>query len=138
MWFSPLLAGAAALAGGGTITRPNSDVVVTGWTASTGTVLYDMIDEASASDADYIISPGLSSPAPAVFGLNASLASGTYDVRVRARRTASSGEIRVLLQDSGGTTVGTSGWQSLSGSFATYVLNVTTTGSAARARIEVQ
>lgn len=34
--------------------RPDSDVTVSGWTPSTGSTLYECIDESSASDADYI------------------------------------------------------------------------------------
>jgi len=66
------------------------------------------------------------------------LSTGTYNVRTRARRTGTSGQIRALLLDSGGTTVGTGSWQSLTGSFTTYTLSVTTTGTAARVRLEVQ
>lgn len=119
--------------------RPSSDITTTGWSASSGAVLFDMIDEASAADGDYIISPELGgSPGPAVFGLTPTLPIGTHQIEIRARRTAGVGQVRVILQDSGGTTVGTSAWQSLTASFATYAPSVTTTGTAARASIEVQ
>ena len=122
------------------ITRPNSDVTVTGWTGDPdNTNLYNNIDETSASDTDFIISPSLgASPGPAVFGLTQSLTAGTYNVRTRARYTGTAGQIRVLLLDSSGTTVGTGSWQALTGSFTTYNLSVTTTGTAARVRLEVQ
>ena len=139
MWFSPLLPGAAQQQSTSAFTRPSSDITTTGWTASTGSVLYDMIDESVASDADYIISPSLSgSPGPAIFGLTQTLSAGTYAVKTRARRTGASGQIRALLLDSGGSTVGTGSWETLTGSFATYSLSVTSSGTAARVRLEVQ
>lgn len=139
MWFAPLLLGGAQLLAGGGISRPSSDVTTTGWTASSGSVLYDMIDEVTPSDTDYIISPAINStPGPAVFGITPTQASGTYNVRLRAKRTGSSGDIRALLLDSGGATVGTSSWQALTGSFAQYTLSVTTSGTAARVQLEVR
>ena len=122
------------------ISRPSSDITVTDWTGDPdNTNLYNNIDEVSASDTDYIISPSLGgSPGPAIFGLNESLAAGTYTVRARARRTGASGEIRALLLDSSGTTVGTGSWQPVTGTFDTYALTVTTSGTAARVRIEVK
>jgi hypothetical protein len=119
--------------------RPNSDITTTGWTPSTGSVLYEMIDEAVPSDADWINSPDVvSSPGPAVFGLSGAVVTGPVDIKIRARRVATVGQIRVLLQDGSGTTVGTSSWQSLTDTFTTYTLSVTTTGTTARARLEVQ
>lgn len=139
MWFSPVLIGGAQLLAGGGIARPTSDITTTGWSASSGSVLYDMIDEVTPSDTDYIISPALNAtPGAAVFGIAPTQGSGTYEVRLRGRRTDVSGDIRVLLLDSSGATVGTSPWQALTGTFATYALSVTTTGTAARVRLEVQ
>jgi hypothetical protein len=140
MWFSPLLPGGAQLQSGAAITRPNSDITVTGWVGDPdNTNLYANIDETSPSDTDLIRSPSLgASPGPAIFGLTQSLSTGTYNVRTRARRTGTNGQIRALLLDSGGTTVGTGSWQSLTASFTTYNLSVTTTGTAARVRLEVQ
>ena len=124
---------------GATTAVASSDITTTGWTPSAGAVLFDMIDEAVASDADWISSPDLgASPGPAVFRLSGSIAAGAVDVMVRARRVSSVGQIRVLLQNNAGTTIGTSAWQSLTDTFATYTLSVTTTGITDRARIEVQ
>ncbi len=121
-----------------TTARPNADLTVTGWTASGGGSLFDMIDEASASDADYITSPALSpSTAPATFGLQYPLAAGTWTIGIRARTTAGAGTLTVELLDSGGTVVGTSAGQALTTTFATYSLSITTTGVAARARITI-
>jgi hypothetical protein len=125
---------------GGDIARPSSDITVTGWTGSPdNTNLYTNIDETVASDTDYILSPSVSdSPGPAIFGIFPTLASGSYTVKVRARRTGSVGQVRALLLDSSGTTVATSSWQALTTSATTYELSVTTTGTAARLRFEVQ
>jgi len=98
-----------------------------------------MLDEAVASDTDFITSPVINgSQGPAIFGLGNTLAAGTYDIRIRARRTDAAGDIRLLLLDGSNATQGTSSWQSLTASFAPYTLSVTTTGSAVRARLEVQ
>lgn len=125
---------------GGDIARPSSDITVTGWTGSPdNTALYANIDETTASDTDYIMSPSVSdSPGAATFGIFPSLASGSYTIKVRARRTGSVGQVRALLLDSSGTTVGTSSWQSLTTSATTYNLALLTTGTAARLRFEVQ
>ena len=137
--FKPVTRTIGAVISGVTISRPSSDITTTGWTASSGAVLYDMIDESVASDVDYIISPSLSgSPGPAVFGLSSTLDAGTYNVRTRARRTGTTGQIRALLLDASGTTVGTGSWQALTQTPITYELSVTTSGTAARVRIEVQ
>lgn len=123
------------------IFRPSSDVTVTGWTGSPDNVnLYANIDEPSASDTDYVLSPSVSSsPGPAIFGLSpSSLAAGNYTVNLRARRTGAAGQVRALLVDGSGTTVGTSSWQTLTTTYTTYNLEITTTGTAARLRFEVQ
>ena len=122
------------------IARPSSDITVTGWSGSPdNTALYTNIDETTASETDYIMSPSVSdSPGPAIFGIFPTLVSGSYTLKVRARRTGSVGQVRALLLDSSGTTVGTSSWQSLTTSATTYDLAVITTGTAARLRFEVQ
>jgi hypothetical protein len=136
MWWGALLQGGAVTQP----SRPTSDVTVSGWTGSpNNTNLYDDIDESAASDSDYILSPSVSSsPGPAIFGLSPSLAAGNYTVNLRARRTGSVGQVRALLVDGSGTTVGTSSWQSLTTTYTTYNLSITTTGTAARLRFEVQ
>ena len=121
--------------------KPSSDITVTGWTGSPDNVnLYANIDESTASDTDYVLSPSVSSsPGPAIFGLSpSSLAAGNYTVNLRARRTGSVGQVRALLVNSSGTTVGTSSWQTLTTTYTTYNLAITTTGTAARLRFEVQ
>lgn len=119
-----------------TVYRPGSDISVSGWTPSTGSDLFDCIDETTASDADYIISPDLSTSA--TFGFTTSVPAGNWDVNFRARRIGDGASIRIVMLDSGGSSVGASGWQAQSGSFIDYVASVTTTGTADRFRIEVQ
>jgi hypothetical protein len=129
-----------AVISGVTISRPSSDITTTGWTGDPDNVtLFNNIDEVTPSDTDFIISPALNAtPGPAVFGITPTQASGTYNVRLRAKRTGSTGDIRALLLDSGGATVGTSSWQALTAAFAQYTLSVTTTGTAARVQLEVR
>jgi hypothetical protein len=123
----------------GTITRPNSDIAVSGWTSSDAQPLYSDIDEATASDVDYIISPALSNTASgATFGLTTSLTAGIYDINIRARKTETTGQIRVVLKDSGGTSVGATNWQVLTGSYVSYVLRITITGTATQSTIEAK
>lgn len=119
-----------------TVYRPGSDISVSGWTPSTGSDLFDCIDETTASDADYIISPDLSTSA--TFGFTTPVPAGNWDVNFRARRIGDGASIRIVMLDSGGSSVGASGWQAQSGSFIDYVASVTTTGTADRFRIEVQ
>lgn len=124
------------LAAGVTVYRPGSDIAVSGWTPSTGTDLFACIDETTASDADYITSPDLSTNA--TFGFTTPVPAGNWDVNFRARRIGDGASIRIVMLDSGGSSVGASGWQAQSGSFIDYVASVTTTGTADRFRIEVQ
>ncbi len=131
-----------------TIARPGSDITTTGWTGvPNNTNKYANIDETSADDSDYINSPPVTGTvAPIIFGIvdqNGgvnTLPVGTWDVHVRATYidglTAS--QVRVTLLDSGGTSVGASSWQTVTSSFATYTLSITTTGIAARIKVEVQ
>lgn len=118
------------------IYRPSSDISTGGWTATPGGALFSCIDEAAPDDADFITSPNLSDPS--VLGISPSLPAGTWDVRVRAQRTASTGQIRVRFLDSGSTDVGGTGWQTLTATRTNYTLSATTSATADRFRIEVQ
>lgn len=118
--------------------RPGSDVSVAGWTATPSGPLYDCIDEVSPGDADYITSPNLSSGQQIIFGLTASLAAGAYMLRVRAKYSGVTGQLRVTLQTAGGVDVGSSGWQALTAVMTNYEIPVTASGTAARVKIEVQ
>lgn len=122
--------------GGVTIYRPNSDIVVNSWVATPSGTLASCIDESVADDADFITSPDLTQPA--TLGLSASMAAGTYTVRVRAAYVGAMGQVRIRFLDSSNVDVGGSGWQTLTGTASTYSLSATLTGTADRFRIEVQ
>ncbi len=121
------------------IARPSTDLTTTGWTASTGTDLFACIDEVTYDDADYIISPAITgSQGPYIAALNQSLAAGSNEVHFRADYTVSAAQVKVTLLDAGGSSVGDTGWQAVTGSLASYSLPVTTSGIATKVKIEVQ
>lgn len=132
----------APLAGSSSVemVRPGSDVLTTGWHASTGTDLFDMIDEASADDADYIYRD-LAGSDPYVFelwlsGVAYSLPAGSHVVRMRADVTAGAAQARLLLLDASDNVVGTGAWQSLTPGLATTTFTVDSAASATKGRIE--
>lgn len=116
--------------------RPAGDLIATGWT-STAATLAGAINEPTPADASYITSPDASSATPARLSLP-SMPAGSYTLRLRARRAASAGELRVVLLDAANAPVGASAWQALTGTYATYSLAVATTGTATRFEIEVR
>lgn len=120
------------------IYRPGSDIAVSGWVASTGVNLYDCINESALDRGDYVTSPNILGASNGVFGLDSPVPAGTWAVEVDAKYINSAAQLRVHLQDAGGTDVGVSSWQALTGSDATYTLTITTTGVATRMSIEVQ
>jgi len=116
----------------GSISRPGSDVSVSGWSGVPSSNLYTNIDEASFDDADYILSPALTtSAAGATFSLTVALEPGTYVVTIRTQQNSSLGQFRCVLKDSGNTTVGTTAWQTVTGSFVSYTLSVVVSGGIA-------
>lgn len=119
------------------ICRPTSDILTTGWTASSGADLYAMVDESVANDSDYVVSPLLSSPTPLTFGITPSAPAGTHTIRVRAKRQNADGQVRVHLLDASNVVMGSSAWQALTLSDATYTLSITTSGTSTRIQIEV-
>lgn len=82
--------------------RPISDVSAGTWTASSGSDLYAMLDEAAASDADYIVTTGTSTCEVALAGLNDPAVSTGHIVRYRISSTT--GGITVRLRQ-GTTTI---------------------------------
>lgn len=129
-WLTPAPSGAV------TVFYPGSDIAAGGWTASTGGSLASCVDEAPYDDADYITSPDLSTSATLAW--QASIPAGTWDIAVRGAFLGASGQVRLVLLDAGGSTVGTSSWQTLTGSLAPYTLTVTTSGTSTKFRYEVQ
>lgn len=70
--------------------RPNSDITTTSWTPSTGTTIYQCIDESTASDTDYGTGTGTASEL--IVGLSSVLDPGSssgHIVRLRAMSTGS-------------------------------------------------
>lgn len=122
------------------IARPSSDITTTGWTANGGpSECYDCMNEVTYSDTDFAKSPAITgAQGPLVVGITPTLAAGNQTVRIRGDYTLSSAQVKVTLLDSGDTPVGNTGWQSLTGAATTYELPVTTTGTATKAKIEVQ
>lgn len=83
--------------------RPTSDISAGAWTASSGSDLYAMLDETTASDADYITTSSASSSEVA-FGTGLDpLSSAGHTIRFRAQGTG--GLTVTLLQ--GATTIAT-------------------------------
>lgn len=72
----------------GTIARPGSDTSNTGWTPSTGSDLYAMIDEVTPNDADYISTTSAGSVCK--LGLGAVADPGTSSGQVVSYRASSS------------------------------------------------
>jgi hypothetical protein len=118
----------------GTLT---GDVTTTGWTATPSGDYYATLDEAVASDTDYITSPTLGTGGPITMSIEP-VTAGTYDVQIRAAYSGSAGQVRANLLNSSNVSQGVSSWQTLTSSPTTYTLSVTTTGTATRVRIEVQ
>lgn len=82
--------------------RPTSDVSTGTWTASSGSDLFAMLDETTASDADYIVTTGASTCEVALAGLNDPAVSTGHIVRYRISSTT--GGITVRLRQ-GTTTI---------------------------------
>lgn len=119
-----------------TVFYPGSDISAGSWTASNGGTLASCVDESAYDDADFITSPDLS--ASATLAWQSPIPAGTWDIAIRGAFLGASGQVRLVLLDAGGSTVGTSSWQALTGSLAPYTLTVTTSGASTKFRYEVQ
>lgn len=118
------------------IIRLTGDVLTTGWVPSTGILYYDVLDETSFNDSDYVISPTLSSATPLILDIT-SLPIGSYIINIRAYKTDTVGQLRLSLLDSSNASQGVSSWQSLTNSYVSYAISITTTGISTRLKIEV-
>jgi hypothetical protein len=118
--------------------RPGSDIAVAGWTAVPAGPLFAALDEVAPTDTDYVRSPVLGTGAPAVLSLGNTLPAGAWRLRLRARRTETSGQARLVLLNAANVAQGASPWQPLAPTFTTHELLVTTTGPADRFQLEVQ
>ena len=92
---------------------PISDLSAGGWTPSTGSDLYAMLDESTASDADYIVSTTASSCEMRVTtGSDPAVSTGHV---LRYRLLAGEGSIAVVLKQ-GSTTIASFGPHTMTGS----------------------
>jgi hypothetical protein len=120
---------------GATGYRLTGDTTLNGWTAVGAASVAAATNEAVASDAEYGLSPDLTSSYTGSIG---SMPAGTYTVSFRADRTLTQGQMRIRYLDAGNVDVGGTAWQVLTGTATTYNLTATTTATATQARIEVQ
>lgn len=103
----------------GTIARPGSDTSNSGWTPSTGSDLYAMLDEVSPNDADYISAASAGSVCR--LGLGAVADPGTSSGQVVSYRASSStgNGLKVELMQ-GGTVIATWNHATLPATDTTY------------------
>jgi hypothetical protein len=86
-----------------TIGRPTSDTSNTGWTASTGSDLYAMLDEVTPSDTDYISSNAIGQVCK--MALNATDYPGTASQVLKYRASSSTGNSVIVRLKEGATTI---------------------------------
>jgi len=97
--------------------RPTSDVSTGTWTASTGSDLFDMLDETGADDGDYITTTSASTCEVALGSLSDPASSSSHIVRYRI--SATGGGIIVRLRE-GSTTIASWTHNPAPGSLTTY------------------
>lgn len=122
---------------------PGADLSVSGWTASAGTSLAGCVDEPIYADDDHVTSHDLTTSAAMSWvdetGAPATIAAGIWSLAIRPMfPEGTSGQIRLVMLDSGNSAVGASAWQTLTGAFVTYTLAITTSGVSDRFRLEIQ
>lgn len=117
------------------VIRPASDISAGSWAPSSGSDLFAMLDEVAYDDADYIYS-NVSGISDAVFGIAPTMAAGDHTLNFRAFTNTGTCQQRVRLQDSGGSSVGVTGYSTVTATPQTFSLPITLTGTAARAVIE--
>ena len=108
---------------GATVGRPTSDASNSGWTPSTGSDLYAMLDEVTPDSADYIVTTATGSICE--LALNATTYPGTSAQKLSFRGSSSTGNsVIVRLKNTGGATV-RSETQLLTGTDALYEITLT-------------
>lgn len=119
-----------------TISRPGADVTDNGWTASSGVDLFAMIDETTASTADYIESPALSaSPVWTTIAMQYPLETGARIVDIELAVTSGTGTVKVRFVNDAGAVMGSAADQAVTTTPTIYSLPVTLTGPATRVEI---
>jgi hypothetical protein len=140
---APTLPFAAGITG--TISRPGSDIAVSGWTF-TGASLSASINEATRNDASYAEAPFSASGAITTLedgaGNAMPLAPGTYNLSFAGdylTAAAASCQFRFSALDSSNAVLGVSPWQATTSSVAQYTVPLTVAGgTATRLKIEIQ
>jgi len=105
--------------------RPTSDIT-TGWTPSTGSNHYALIDEATADDADYVYATAASQTDEVQLGA-LTAPTGDVQIRYRVQNIAASGRVTVSMYE-GATLVKADTQRTADG---TYTMVVTSTDYAA-------
>lgn len=120
---SGIFAGSASVAAPSAIGRPTSDTSNAGWTASTGSDLYAMLDEVTPNPADYIVATSVG--AVCELALNSTSYPGTASQVLKFRASSSTGNsVIVRLKNTGGATVRTA-TQALTASDTEYSITLT-------------
>jgi hypothetical protein len=114
---------------------PGTETAAAGWTASTGGSLSSCISETVASDADYIISPDVTTSITFAWA-PASLPIGTWGINWHGMKTGTTGQIRIVLLDGGGTVLATGSYHAQTGAFANYTDTLTIASASTHFRIE--
>lgn len=135
-WLNPVSSAAI------TAYYPGSDISVAGWTSSSSGSLYADIDDVALDRGDYITSPDLSTSATFGWkdsnGSPATIPAGSWSVDLDASYfLGASGQVRLVWLDAGGSSVGATSWQTLTGTDSSYSLPITTTGASTKFRYEV-
>jgi hypothetical protein len=120
---SGIFSGSASVAAAATIGRPASDTSNSGWTASTGSDLYAMLDEVTPDAADYIVATSVG--AVCELALNTTGYPGTASQVLKFRASSSTGNsVIVRLKNTGGATVRTA-TQALTATDTEYSIGLT-------------
>lgn len=106
--------------------RPTADVTPGSWTPSTGTDLYAVIDETTASDTDYILAQSATTCVIQLGSLSDPTASDNHVLSYRL--LAGSGSVTVRLKQ-GATTIATFGPHTLTGAAQDFVQTLSGAGA---------
>ena len=105
-----------------TIGRPGSDTSNSGWTASTGTDLFAMVDEVTPDPLDYIVTTATGSVCE--LALDTTAYPGTASQALKYRASSSTGNSLIVRLKNGATTIRTE-TQALTASDTEYTITLT-------------
>ena len=103
--------------------RPSSDISTGAWTPSTGSTLYNCIDESTYSDADYILTSSASTCEIGLWPVQDPYTSSGQVLRFRAQSTSGSTLVATLKQ--GATTIATRTYTGVASSWTDYTMTLT-------------